>query len=206
MEISSIDNRILISAEELFFRYGFSKTTAEDIAREASVSKRTIYKYYRGKIHILQELLSKKTGYLTTELNKIISSDGSFPEKQHKAMSVITKVLSKVSKHFIDDIQRNVPDVWKQLSEYRKDIVNTIFINLLDEGIKAGYVKKKINRGVAVLVMLSVMDNLINASVEKTLPSDLSSLIPHSIDKIFDEIITIINDGILNSQIISSKS
>ena len=104
-----------------------------------------------------------------------------------------------------NDIQRNVPDVWQQLSKYRRDIVTTVFVSLLDEGLHTGYVKKKINRSVAVLVMLSVMDNLINASVDKTLPSDLSSKIPQNIDHIFDDIITIINNGILNDSTAFNK-
>jgi len=205
MKFASIAERILSSAEELFFRFGFTKTTAEDIARESSVSKRTLYKYYRSKDHILQALISKKTQELSTELNKIIGSGVDFQEKLHSAMTVTTKALSKVSRPFIDDIQRNVPDVWQQLSKYRRDIVTTVFVSLLDEGLHTGYVKKKINRSVAVLVMLSVMDNLINASVDKTLPSDLSSKIPQNIDHIFDDIITIINNGILNDSTAFNK-
>ncbi len=205
MEFKEIEERILQTAEELFFRVGFTKTTAEDIARESSVSKRTLYKYYRSKRHILQAIINKNAQELSSELYKIINSDSNFPDKLHTALTVTTKVLSKISRQFIDDIQRNVPEVWQQLSNYRRDMVNTVFVSLMDEGIKAGYVKKKINRGIAVMVMLSVMDNLINTSIDKLVPSELSGNIPKNIDYIFDEIINIIYNGILNNPTILNK-
>lgn len=205
MEIKAIEERILSSAEELFFSFGYTKTTTEDIAREASVSKRTLYKYFKSKTHILEVMVNKLTNILATELNKIIQSDASFPEKMHDALIVERQILSKVSKHFIEDIQRNVPEIWQELSEFRKDMVNTIFANLLEEGINTGYVNKNINRGIVVLIMISVTDVIINTSIEKTLPSNLSTLIPHGIDNIFEEIIHIIYNGILNEPIVYNK-
>ncbi len=206
MKIKAIEQRIIIKAEELFFKFGYTKTTTEDIAREASVSKRTLYKYFRSKSHILETLIIKLTTIMTNELNRIIQSKSSFPEKLHDALIVERQILSKVSRHFIEDIQRNVPEVWNELSEFRKDIVNTVFANLLEEGISAGYVNKNINRGIAVLVMISVTDLIINSSIEKTLPSNLSALIPQGIDNIFEEIINIIYNGILDKPITYNKS
>lgn len=206
MDSPSIAERILASAEELFFRFNYTKTTSDDISREASVSKRTLYKYYRSKRHILQTLVNNRIEALSIELKEIIKSEVDFPEKIHSAMSVTMDHLSRISRPFIEDLQRNVPEVWQQLSDYRNDMVNTVFVSLLDEGIKTGYVNKEINRSVAVLVMLSVLDNLINASVDKALPSDLSQTVPQNIDNIFDEIINIIFNGIMYSSTVLKKS
>ncbi len=192
--------RVLSSAEELFFHFGYSKTTVDEIAKKACISKRTLYKYYRSKEDILRDYLNKKTDFLTKELNLIANSDDSFPEKMHSALTLTTKTLSTVSRHFIEDIQTNAPNLWQKLSEYRKKMVNTVFVKLLDDGIKTGYVRKNINRSVVVMVMLSVMDNLINATVDKTLPDYMHGNIPKSIDSIFYEIIAIIQNGILNDK------
>ncbi len=198
MEQTAINERILTSAEELFYRFGYSKTTAEDIARESSVSKRTLYKYYHSKNNLLEVLINNKMQTINKELNDIMSSDDLFPAKLHNSIAATTKVLSKISQHFFYDLKRNVPKVWQKILEYRKEIITTNFLSLLNEGIRTGYVRKNINRGTAVLIMISIIDNIINASAEEILPPNLLATIPQKTDKIFDEAINIIINGIFN--------
>jgi AcrR family transcriptional regulator len=45
---SSVPERLIDSAEECFARYGVPKTTVEDIARNAGVSRATVYRYFAG--------------------------------------------------------------------------------------------------------------------------------------------------------------
>lgn len=40
--------RLLEAAEECFIRFGVAKTTIEDIARQAGVSRATVYRYFEG--------------------------------------------------------------------------------------------------------------------------------------------------------------
>lgn len=62
-------NCILQAAEKQFIRRGYRGTTMDDIAREAEVSKATIYAYFKGKEELLAELqgeafvsLARRTG------------------------------------------------------------------------------------------------------------------------------------------------
>lgn len=60
-EISSLDQekreKILRSAKELFSRFGFKKTTVDEIAEAAGVSKRTMYEVFTNKESILADLV-----------------------------------------------------------------------------------------------------------------------------------------------------
>lgn len=49
--------QILSAAQGLFGRHGLKKVTTDDIAREAHVSKATIYKLYRNKREILVDVV-----------------------------------------------------------------------------------------------------------------------------------------------------
>jgi AcrR family transcriptional regulator len=48
---------IIEAAQRLFGRFGLKKVTVEDIAAEAKVSKVTIYRYYRNKNEIFNEVI-----------------------------------------------------------------------------------------------------------------------------------------------------
>ena len=51
--------RILDAAEQLFARHGFAKTTVEEMATAAGVSKAVVYHHFRGKEAVLEALLER---------------------------------------------------------------------------------------------------------------------------------------------------
>src|SRR5574339_618280 len=53
-------DQILAAAAEVIFRLGYDKTTMSDIAEEASLSRRTIYLYFKGKEELFEALLYRE--------------------------------------------------------------------------------------------------------------------------------------------------
>jgi len=51
---------ILIAGSKLFAKYGFQKTTVNEIAREAGVAKGTMYKYFRSKEEIFSAIMRQE--------------------------------------------------------------------------------------------------------------------------------------------------
>jgi AcrR family transcriptional regulator len=49
--------QVLAAAKELFGRFGFKKTTVDEIAERAGISKRTLYEVFKSKEKILAELV-----------------------------------------------------------------------------------------------------------------------------------------------------
>ena len=88
-----IRNEVIITAQRLFQKYGYSKTTMEDIAKAMDRGKSTIYYYFKSKdeifeaviikeaddvVHAILEAIKQKTtaedklkAYLTTSLEVI---------------------------------------------------------------------------------------------------------------------------------------
>lgn len=54
------ERRILDAAAELFSHYGYDKTTVDDIAREAGISKGAIYLHFNSKDDLLESLLVRE--------------------------------------------------------------------------------------------------------------------------------------------------
>lgn len=57
----SIESRVLDAASELFVRFGYDKTTMNDIAREAGVAKSTIYLRWKKKEDLFEALLMRES-------------------------------------------------------------------------------------------------------------------------------------------------
>ncbi len=57
MDRLSAETRILVAARTLFFEHGFAKVSTDMLAREASVSKATIYRHFENMTEILRRLI-----------------------------------------------------------------------------------------------------------------------------------------------------
>lgn len=67
---------ILAAAERLFVRYGFKKTTIEDVAAEAGVGKGTIYSYFRGKEELLLAYSDRCWHQILAEARQVAARPG----------------------------------------------------------------------------------------------------------------------------------
>ncbi len=69
-----IREEILTSSQALFHRYGFQKTTMEDIAKSVGKSKSTLYYYYKSKEEVFEFVIRKEAkevlANITAEMQK----------------------------------------------------------------------------------------------------------------------------------------
>lgn len=59
-ELDERGERLLDAASRLILRYGYDKTTMQEIAAEASVSKTSLYQYWKSKEELFKGLLTRE--------------------------------------------------------------------------------------------------------------------------------------------------
>jgi AcrR family transcriptional regulator len=79
---------ILHAAERVILREGFSALTMDDVAREAQLSKATIYKYVPGKGALLFEILGHYFDKLRDRVAAIAGGPGTAAEKLGRVVQV----------------------------------------------------------------------------------------------------------------------
>lgn len=72
---------IINAAQELFRSYGFAKTTMTDIAKRLSISKASLYYYFKDKDEIFKALAEKEQLQFVGEIDKIINNSTVAKEK-----------------------------------------------------------------------------------------------------------------------------
>jgi len=128
---------ILDAAEKLVSHYGFRKTTIEDVAREAGVSKRTIYVYFATKEDVGMSLLRRVVSRIQVRLDAIRSSDLPPTEKLREVL--IFRTLERVIgvKDFSTCLDELYSNVRTRCLEQRREFFEadvTLVAELLEEG------------------------------------------------------------------------
>lgn len=67
--------RILDAAGELIVRWGYDKTTVDDVARAAHVAKGTVYLHWRGREDLFVALLRRERVRMLTEVERRLAAE-----------------------------------------------------------------------------------------------------------------------------------
>lgn len=85
--------QILDAAWRCYQQNGIFKTSMEHIAREAKVSRTTIYRYFDNRDEVLTGVVVKATNALTSELAERVASTESFGDFVTETLVLVTEVV-----------------------------------------------------------------------------------------------------------------
>lgn len=88
MEVDKIKESIKKAAQDLFRKYGYHKTSVNEIARRAKIAKATIYKYFESKELLLQEILME---YIQNSVHEIIHNPADDVDEEAYLSGIILK-------------------------------------------------------------------------------------------------------------------
>ncbi len=92
--MNSTEQKILTAAHSLFFRFGFKKTSVDEIAAEAGVGKGTIYNYFANKEELFLKLAtsthSMVKAQVEMEINHITEADKRIFERGEREFKIFS--------------------------------------------------------------------------------------------------------------------
>jgi AcrR family transcriptional regulator len=89
----AVRNAILEAARDLFARFGYKKTTMEDIAQILRKGKSSLYYYFENKEEIFQAVIELESAMLETKLMEVVKANKFAKEKLHDYVVVRMETL-----------------------------------------------------------------------------------------------------------------
>lgn len=145
-----IDKKVLIvnSAETIFTRFGYHKTSMDDIAKEAGIGKGTIYYYYKSKEDILLELVNYYHELLKKKVNEEMEKKNSFEEKFQVLIEL--PMMYAVNKYpvYFEALSTPSKSLLKKINQFKKHsrtVLKERIISLIDEAKKNHQIREDIS-------------------------------------------------------------
>ena len=146
-EEKEIKERILKQAEQLFLQFGYSKVTMDEIAASLGMSKKTLYKFFPGKETLVKEMITSMKCSIDEHIDNVWSNkEMDFMDKLKSVMNFIGKQTTKLHGPLLEDLHKNIPEVWQEIHDFRKENAVKRFSVFINEGVETGVFRKDLDR------------------------------------------------------------
>jgi len=100
--------RIILTASKIFSRYGFKKTTMDEISKALKKGKSSIYYYFGSKEEIFEAVVLHEANLLRTQLTTAIKEVDSPPDKLRNYIYVRMNAFEKLSNYYNAVFDKNL--------------------------------------------------------------------------------------------------
>ena len=149
--------KIIETAKEQFMRFGVRSVTMDDIARQAGVSKKTIYHEFADKNQLVYDTFS-------AALEEDILSLEDLPKMKDGIIEHLVGLTQFIRKRFADmnplvmnEIQRYFPQCWRLFEDFKHEHILKEITELLNKGKEEGFFRPEIHTEIIALMRLEQM-------------------------------------------------
>lgn len=133
---------IMLTARELFWKYGFKRVSVEEICEKSGVSKMTFYRFFPNKLELAKAVFDEVINSgLVAFRNIIETSKFTTPQKIQMLLSLKMNGTYDISQEFLQDFYNN-PELG--LKDHIEKRTKSVWLEVIEDFKKAQ--KKKIFR------------------------------------------------------------
>ena len=174
MQEQNTPQRIAAAALKHFLSQGIKKTSMEEIAAEAGLTRMTVYRSYPDK----QALTAAAFECINQVLDDVLA------DLQNARLGGVSSVLESLSAGMsslpqgdlpsrLDELHKVYPNVWEAYHNRRKELIGSIFKILFSQARQSGRLREGLNQEVIQAYFMSaVVDVLQNPAL---ISSELSA-------------------------------
>jgi AcrR family transcriptional regulator len=159
---SGIHAKIVTTAQEVFMRFGYAKTTMEDIAREMGKGKSSIYYYFTSKEDIFKTVIEKELQVMKTRILGAVSNQEHPREKLKAYVGERMHGLKSLSNlyHVLRAEPNTQLDFIEEVRQQTDRAEISIVTGILDSGVEDGtfHLEDTMLTAIAIVTALKGME------------------------------------------------
>lgn len=120
-EKKALEKTILDIAERQLFRYGYKNLNLNEVAKDAGISKVTLYKVFESKYAVTCQVIQRLLDQSDAEMSALLQSTLPLPEKIQQGVQSLSSLYLKMDPDFLYDLEHSLPELWQRIDTVRKN-------------------------------------------------------------------------------------
>lgn len=154
--------KIIRESTELFSRYGIRNLSMDDICREISISKKTLYQYVENKAELIRAIMTSMmndpAGKERWESIKHLNAIDQLLESSRLICSNMRRLPASAT----FELKKYYPDIFNEFSQKKKDQVYDAIVENIRKGITEGFYRSDLDVELIARLYVQKLENIHN--------------------------------------------
>jgi len=138
-------NQIIEIATKAFLHYGFKNVTVDEIARQAGISKKTLYKEFAKKDDLVLASVQLYNEKHWDEMCEIMSQSKNAVDELVGVFRHMMKMFKGMNPVCFVDLQRYYSKAYKYMEQFKQTKLHDCIKKNIEDGIEQGLFRENIN-------------------------------------------------------------
>jgi AcrR family transcriptional regulator len=154
--------KILSTAERMFMRFGIRSVTMDDVARETSISKKTLYRCFRDKDELVQKTVEQHLKAIGDKMDELDNQEGNAVMNTLAIANFICSDHRELNPALIFDLRKYHAESYALLTRQRDQMISTRLLDNLNKGMLSGLYRNDMNPELISRFYINSVDSLFN--------------------------------------------
>lgn len=150
---------------ELFMRLGVRSVNMDDIARNLSVSKKTLYKYFKDKSDIVDQVTGTLIKGEECSIQGIIDESENAIDEIIRISEFANQMLQNMHPSVMFDLKKYYPESFQIFYNHKNVFIAKTVVENLNRGIEEGLYRENLNAEIIAKLYLAKIDAIWNHEI-----------------------------------------
>ena len=163
MALEDTKDKIVSVATKLFSRFGFQKTSMDDIAKFARKAKGSLYYHFANKEELFREVVVKEVDEIKSKLSEVVNNSEYSAEGKLKKYMLTRMELMQHATNYQDTMHPGEIDHYEFTDDIRHDFdvwEKERLITIINDGVEHGEFNIEIDTGVLSDIFIMITKGL----------------------------------------------
>jgi len=115
------------------------------IAKQLSISKKTLYKHFSNKKELVFQIIKKQISDTEKECNTLFETAENVIHELYLTIEIIKTFFHNINPYFVFDLQKHHPKSWQLVEEHQNKFIHDMILRILQKGIEDNYFREDLN-------------------------------------------------------------
>ena len=171
-------DRLLEAAEARFRRFGYKRTTIEDVATEAGTGKGSVYLHFESKQDVYMAVVERSLDRFIDSAEQVLARPGTAPDRLRGLVELTAEHYGHdelLHSSLFGDTDLVQGDVARLAAEHQRQRIRALLEELLRTGQAEGTVRTTIDPPSVAAVLFEIGWAIVRSGLEAADPTELES-------------------------------
>ena len=157
-----IKQKIESTSLDLFMKYGVKSITMDEIARAASVSKKTIYQHFKDKNDLVLAITKKELESDKAFFESLLDTCNDAIEETFKIANHIRTHIAQMNPSLLFDLQKFHVNAWDYYNSHKEECFEYSVIKNIERGINEGNYRSNIQPKIIARMRMAQVESALS--------------------------------------------